>query len=389
MKENKMNAVRVKFQTTILFFIMTLIPVTAKAQSVTIPEITTEPIVLGQKTLKWPQEGGLDQIPQRPFDYPDLTGQANVVDDWHMQTSSDDWDLLVSTSGNFYRFLNVFYRQKYLPENPVVDAGQWGYSTSPPVSIFQLNNGGRLTIGNMEIRGLPMVVMGPKSVMNGVIQGGYNDGEPEKILSNFGNVLLVRAGNPKNIRSIWDLGRENVSVVTSNPETESGSFNNYSSSVFHIAFREVEADTGNIEMAQRRANSLFNQVFNPQNNERRKKWVVGDRIHHRDVPQALANGEADVGLMFYHLAQTAIEAHPGLFEIIPLGGTVANPEPVLGNRVATMQAIRIEGNWTSQQIINRDNFFFSITDSAANSELLERYWLREPVTTGNNQPPLP
>ena len=389
MIENKMNAVRVKFHTTILFFIMTLIPSPTKAQSVTIPEITTPPIVLEQKTLKWPTEGGLDQIPQRPFDYPDLTGQANIVDDWHMQTSSDDWDLLVSTSGNFYRFLNVFYRQKYLPDNPIVDAGQWGYSTSPPVSIPQLNNGGRLAIGNMEIRGMPMVVMGPKPVMNGVINGGYNDGEPEKILSNFGNVLLVRVGNPKNIRSIWDLGRENVRVVTSNPETESGSFNNYSSSVFHIAFREIEADTGNIELAQRRANNLFNQVFNPRNNQQRKKWVVGDRIHHRDVPQALADGEADVGLMFYHLAKTAIEAHPDLFEIVPLGGTVENPEPVLGNRVATMQAIRIDSSWTSQQIINRDNFFFSITDSTANADLLERYWLREPVTTGNNQPPLP
>ena len=384
-----MNAIRVKFQTTILLFLMSLMPFPARAQSVAMPEITTKPIVLEQKTLKWPQEGGLDQIPQRPFNYPDLTGQANVVDDWHMQTSPDDWDLLVSTSGNFYRFLNVFYRQKYLPDNPVVAAGQWGYSTSPPVSIPQLNNGGRLSIGNMEILGLPMVVMGPKLIMNKVIDGGYNDGEPAKILSNFGNVLLVRAGNPKNIQSIWDLGRENVRVVTSNPKTEPGSFNNYSSSLFHIAFREVEADTGNIDIAKRRASRLFNQVFNHKNNERRRKWVVGDRIHHRDLPQALADGEADVGLIFYHLAQTAIEAHPDLFEIVPLGGTVENPQPLLGNRVATMQAIRTSSNWTEQQIINRDNFFFAITDSADNSDLLKRYWLREPVTTGNNQPPLP
>ncbi|MGK7893967.1 MAG: substrate-binding domain-containing protein [Xenococcus sp. (in: cyanobacteria)] len=384
-----MNAVRVNFHTTILFFIMSLIPFPAQAQSVAIPEITTEPIVLGQKILKWPQEGELDQIPDRPFDYPDLTGQANDVSDWHMQTSPDDWDLLFSTSGNFYRFLNVFYRQKYLPDNPVVADGQWGYSTSPPVSIFQLNNGGRLAIGNMEIRGMPMVVMGPKPVINGVIKGGYNDGEPAKILSNFGNVLLVPAGNPKNIQNIWDLGRENVRVVTSNPETEPGSFGNYSSSIFHIAFREIEAETDNIDIANRRASSLFNQIFNPENNDNRRKWVVGDRIHHRDVPQALADGEADVGIIFYHLAQTAIEANPDLFEIIPLGGTVENPEPVLGNRVATMQAIRINGDWNVQQITNRDNFFFAITNSADNSELLERYWLRTPVTTGNNQPALP
>ncbi|MDJ0677208.1 MAG: substrate-binding domain-containing protein [Calothrix sp. MO_167.B42] len=373
----------------ILFLVIPLVPLPVQAQSVTIPEITTQPVVLGQKTIQWSREGGSDIIPPRPFDYPDLTGQANVLDDWHMQTSSDDWDLLVSTAGNFYRFLNVFNRQVYLPDNPIVSAGQWGYSTSPPVSIEQLENGGRLSFGNMEIRGIPMVVMGPNSIMNGVVSGGYNDGEPAKILSNFGNVLLVRAGNPRNIHDIWDLGRNNVRVVTSNPTTEPGSFGNYSSSVFHIAFRSVEAATGDINRANRQASQLFNQVFNPVNNARRKKWVVGDRIHHRDVPQALANDEADVGIIFYHLAQTAIEANPDLFEIVPLGGTVENPQPLLGNRVATMRAIRIAGNWTDQQIINRDNFFFGITDSAANADLLERFWLREPVTTGNNQPPLP
>ena len=217
-----MNTVRLKFHTNILFMLMSLVAVPVQAQSVSIPEITTEPVVLGRETLKWPTEGGNDTIPPRPFDYPDLTGEANVLDDWHMQTSADDWDLLVSTSGNFYRFLNVFFRQNYLPANPVVEDGQWGYSTSPPVSIPQLENGGRLTFGNMKIRGNPMVVMGPKSIMNAVIKGGYNDGEPAKILSNFGNVLLVRAGNPKNIRDIWDLGRDNVRVVTSNPENEAG-----------------------------------------------------------------------------------------------------------------------------------------------------------------------
>ena len=392
-----MEAIKVKSYRAIFYgvvwalflSVISLVAWPAQAATVTIPEITTEPVVLGQKTLIWLREGGNDTIPQRPFDYPDLTGQANVLDDWHMQTSPDDWDLLVSTAGNFNRFLNVFYRQKYLPNNPVVSAGQWGYSTSPPISIDQLDNGGRLAFGNMEIRGIPMVVMGPNSIMNAVVDGGYNDGERAKILSNFGNVLLVPAGNPKNIRDIWDLGRQGVRVVTSNPETEPGSFGNYSSSVFNIAFREVEAATGDIELADKRASRLFNNVFNPRNNEQRKKWVVGDRIHHRDLPQALADGEADVGLIFYHLAQTAIEANPGLFEIVPLGGTVENPEPLLGNRVATMQAIRINGDWTPQQIINRDNFFLEITEPADNSALLAQFWLREPVTTGNNQPPLP
>ncbi|MEM7066022.1 MAG: substrate-binding domain-containing protein [Cyanobacteria bacterium P01_B01_bin.77] len=377
-----------KFYASILFAAC-LMPSAAIAASVAIPDIETEPVVLGQKTLVWLREGDTDVIPQRSFDYPDLTGQANVLDDWHMQTSRDDWDLLVSTAGNFNRFLNAFYRQRYLPVNPLVANGQWGYSTSPPVSIQQLNNGGRLAFGNMEILGMPMVVMGPNSVMNAVVDGGYADGEKQKVLSNFGNVLLVHKGNPKNIEDIWDLGRTDVRVVTSNPQTEPGSFGNYSSSIFHIAFREVEAKTGNIDEAARQASRLFNRIFNREGNGLRRKWVVGDRIHHRDLPQALADNEADVGLMFYHLAKTTIEAHPDLFEIVPLGGTEEEPQPLPGNRVATMFAIRIDGTWSPEQITNRDNFFSSITDVANNAALLETYWLREPVTTGNNQPSLP
>ncbi|MEM6455103.1 MAG: substrate-binding domain-containing protein [Acidobacteriota bacterium] len=375
---------------SILLLATALVAPAATAQTVEIPEIVTEPVVLGQKTLIWLREGGSDVIPQRPFDAPDLTGQGNVLDDWHMQTSPDDWDLLVSTAGNFHRFLNAFHRQVYLPANPVVADGQWGYSTSPPISLEQIDAGGFLGFGNMEIRGIPMVVMGPGGIMNGVVARGINDGASAKILSNFGNVMLVRAGNPKNIRSIWDLGRPRVRVVTSNPTTEPGSFGNYASSVFHIAFRLVEASSGgDIARAERAASRLYNRVFNPRNNDRRGKWVAGDRIHHRDVPQALANNEADVGLFFYHLAKTAMEAHPGLFEIVPLGGTVDDPQPLLGNRVATMNAIRIDGPWTAQQVINRDSFFNAITDPGANAALLERYWVRQPVTTGNNQPPLP
>lgn len=359
----------------------------AALAAVTIPEIKSQPVVLGQETLVWPREGGRDTIPHRPHNHPDLTGRANVIDDWHMQTSRDDWDLLVSTAGNFHRFLNGFYRQRYLPANPRVANGQWGYSTSPPISVEQLRNGGRLTMGNMTILGNPMVVMGPNDIMKKVVEGGYSHGDKGAVLSNYGNVLLVRAGNPKNIRGIWDLGRPEVRVVTSNPDTEAGSFNNYRTSIFHMAFRDVEAKTGNVNNAARQATQLFNQIFN--NRSINTKWVVGDRIHHRDVPQAIADGDADAGIFFYHLAQTAIEAHPGKFEIVPLGGTVANPDPMPGNRVATMYAIRIEGDWTTRQEINRDNFFLSITNPGQNAPLLERYWVRPPVTTGNNQPSLP
>jgi len=60
-------------------------------------------------------------------------------------------------------------------------------------------------------------------------------GEPIPIFRNRGNVILVRAGNPKGIRSLWDLGRDDVRVETSNPETEGFSFDNDVMSLYHLA----------------------------------------------------------------------------------------------------------------------------------------------------------
>jgi hypothetical protein len=62
--------------------------------------------------------------------------------------------------GNFNVFLNYFMRQVYLPANPLVK--QYWYTTSPPVSIPQVSNGGRISVGNMEFLGDPHVIMGSR-----------------------------------------------------------------------------------------------------------------------------------------------------------------------------------------------------------------------------------
>ena len=44
--------------------------------------------------------------------------------------------------------------------------------------------------------------------------------------------------------------------------------------------------------------------------------VFGERIHHREVPQALADGKADVAMVYYHLALRYMRVFPGEFEIV-------------------------------------------------------------------------
>lgn len=353
--------------------------------AVEIPEITGEPKVVGQQTLQWLREGGDDVVPEHPHNHPSLTGRANVLDDLHGVVDTSHTDLSISTAGNFHRFLNAFMRNEFLPANPEVN--QYFYSTSPPVSVDQTSYE-RLSFGNLTLQGRPMVAMGPKSLMNKLSAMGYTASEPRKILSNHGNVLLVRKGNPKRIQNIWSLGRRNVRVATSNPTTEPGSFGNYASSLFHITFWQVFEETGNMDYAEKLATKFYNRIFNGKKG-RKDKWVVGDRIHHRDVPQLIADGDADVAPIFYHLAQTAIEANPDMFEMVPLGGSIAEPEPVTGNKVATMFVVKIDGDWTTEQLEHQDRFYDAISSHVSNEVLLNYYWVRQPVTTGNNQPSLP
>ena len=345
-----------------------------------IPAITVVPTELSDPNLQWLREDGADVGPQRAKDYPDLTGRANRLDDFHGVVGG--LDLLVSTAGNFNRYLNAFMRQVYLPSNALVKSYLW--TTSPPISLPQLNNGGRVSVGNVEFVGQPHIVMGPNGIMNQVISGGYNDGAASSILQNKGNVLLVAKGNPKNICDVRDLVG-NRTIVGS--RVEAGSYDNYTSSIWNIIFWEERNAGASFDDACAEADKIFDKIMNPSNPQ---KILEGNRIMHRDTPQAIADGVADAGFLFYHLAQTAVEANPDLFEIVPLGGTVAAPAPLLGNRVATMRAIKVSqttGNFSAQEIANRDSFFGAITNTAPLQALLEQYWVCLPGTiAGNNQP---
>ena len=55
--------------------------------------------------------------------------------------------------------------------------------------------------------------------------------------------------------------------------------------------------------------------------------LFGERIHHRELPQALADGRADVAPVYYHLALRYTRIFPELFEIVAFDGGVAEPAP--------------------------------------------------------------
>ena len=296
-----------------------------------VPPVTGKPFIDKPGTLEWDR----DFLPAEA----DLTTpMANLVNDLHSHV--ENCDIVLSTAGNYHMALKQLWYDYYLPHNPRLK--NWFYTTSPPISIAQAQYN-ELTIGNWKSRCRPGVAVGPKKLMDDLEAAGLTTGERIPIIQNQGNVLLVKRGNPKNILTIWDLARADVKLVTSNPYSEPGSFGNYSESIYDIANADSSYPAGY-------ADRLFNSLFGLDS----VKWLAGERIHHREVPWSIAYGHADVGMMFYHLARYAKVKFPEQFDIVPLGGTVRVPQPVTGNKIGKLFAIRINGKWTVDQEYYRE-----------------------------------
>ena len=186
-----------------------------------LPGITGKPVIDAPLLLQWPPD-------QEPAD-PNLNDPtSNTLFDFHAQLSS--CDLVFSTEGNYHPALHdiwPIFLAKF-KDRPLVN---WFYTTSPPVALPQIRNQS-LQIGNLTATCKPSLVVATRRVIDKLEKAGYTEGPAYPLFQDRGIVILVKKGNPKNIRSVWDLGREGVRLVTPNPEMEPGAFENYLGSVY-------------------------------------------------------------------------------------------------------------------------------------------------------------
>lgn len=125
-------------------------------------------------------------------------------------------------------------------------------------------------------------------------------GVPVAFARSRGNAYLVRAGNPKGIHGVADLLRPDVVPFMSNPNTEAASYGVYRETMLATA-RARGLDVGTLG---RRLSGEGGAI------------VFGERIHHREATQALADGKADVTMAYYHLGLRYVRIFPGEFEIV-------------------------------------------------------------------------
>jgi len=250
------------------------------------------------------------------LNWPDeITGQPDKTSNWSHPGSNYCLDfhgnpataqLTVLSDGNHHMALHESLKRfkEFTPNLTSVF-----YATTPPGPLLELLKKRRLRIKNLEISVTPDVFICPPDILQQLVKEHVlSTNEP--FMQNRGSVLLVKKGNPKNILGVRDLTRDDVTLFLSNPVNEKVSCRTYKSTIKGLGGEQGIA---------------------PQSLLRPPNIFYGERIHHREAPQCIADEKADVALLFYHLALRYVRIFPNKFELIPLGGTAENPEPTCAN----------------------------------------------------------
>ncbi len=239
--------------------------------------------------LIWPEERAGDAGGLAAFAQP----ESNLCLDLHGDPGRAG--LVVFSDGNHHMALQQALAA-FINDHPAV--GDIFYATTPPRVVVEALVSGGIALGNLSLRVQPHVFISPPAVLDALVAQRHMVTHTP-LAGSRGNVLLVRRGNPKDIRGIADLARADVRVFLSNPQTEKVSY-----SVYVNTLRAIGGRLGiTIDFLEGKPHP---------------RVVYGDSIHHREAPQAVADGRADAAVVFYHLALRYTRIFPELFESLSL-----------------------------------------------------------------------
>jgi hypothetical protein len=239
-------------------------------------------------TLSWPAEVAEKQQKIEPW----LQPGSNICLDLHGNPA--EADLVIFSDGNHHMALRESI-------NAFVDlhggSPKVFYLTTPPGVLLQTLKDGAIRLANLVVPVVPHFFAGPPGILDKVVESGRMQSH-FPFMESCGNALLVKKGNPKGIENAQDLMRPEIKLFLSNPENEKASYSLYRNSLEKLL-------TG-LDMPW---NSIESNL------------VFGERIHHREAPQALADNQADVAILYHHLARYYVEIFPEHFELVTLEDT--------------------------------------------------------------------
>jgi hypothetical protein len=301
-----------------------------------LPVISGTPVTDTPQILEWV----LDTGPLVPSLH---NPTSNTLFDLHGKV--DNCDLVLSTEGNYHMALHdvwpVFLAK--FKNDPLHNAF---YTTSPPVVEQQIKTNS-LQFDNLVVGCRPSVAVASKKYIDKLVAAGLVDGAPRPLYQDRGVVILVKKGNPKKIHTVWDLGNDGVRIITPNRVLESGAYKGYQDSIYNIAKQDAHPPKGWT------AEKLINVIYNGESGDA-YKWLEGRRIHHRDEPWSVAYGKADAAVILYHLGLYTKQVFPDKFDIVPLGGSEFDPQPLPGTKIGTRFVVALKGDWSPKQLAARE-----------------------------------
>ena len=241
--------------------------------------------------LDWPRENATSpELAQHSWSHP----SSNYCLDFHGDPNASE--LRVFSDGNHHmaleETLESFRSRRQL--------SSVFYCTTPPKVYLDWMRSGAIEIGNLRLSVTPHIVISPDDIMEKLL-AEERVCRTAVFAKSRGNSFLVRKNNPKGIREVGDLLRDDVRIFLSNPVTESAS---------HMVYRQT------LERSAVRDGLDANAITDLLSSS--EKVLFGELIHHREAPQAVANGDADVTVVYDHLALRYIRIFPEIFDRIPL-----------------------------------------------------------------------
>ena len=195
-------------------------------------------------------------------------------------------------------------------DNPIV-------VTLPQPIIVQMMRTGAIALGNLVLdvsraSGFyPDLVLAGPAPLRELHRLGILEPQARFFSRNRGRALLVRKGNSLGINSLSDVGRTGARVAQADSVEAAARAGNRAA---------VEALIG-----KPAADAFFaNEV---------EHFPGRLGITHRDVPEMLARGYADVGLTQYHLITYWTRTFPEHFELVPIAGAERFPVKIAFGRV--------------------------------------------------------
>jgi len=261
--------------------------------------------------------------------------------------------LVVFSDGNHHMaLLEVIRRFQQLQPN-VQDVF---YATTPPGVLLDIIKHGAIILGNLTLSRQPHVFISPEFILQKLYATGAVNNY-QAFMRSCGNVMLVPHGNPKGIENLSSLLRDDVTLFLSNPKTETASYQVYYNTLLSMA-RSMGIETG---IMQSYLDSTTSSI------------LYGERIHHREAPQYVYDGRADVAVVYYHLALRYTRIFPEQFSIVPLTGEGATPADETGNEQTTYYLSTMQDPGEFGQAFVE----FCLTDEVA--EIYRAHGLQKPV----------